>query len=255
MVKCQLQCMSGKVFTVEKEVIEKSIIIKDMLADLGIGEDTSVEVDEEIIPLPSISEKSMEKVIDWCEHHKADPPPAEDEEDFIFNEEIGDWDKEFLKMDDGTLFDLILAANYLDIKGLLDVTTTHVAQIIVECRTPEKIRERFNIKNDLTPEDLEQIKYDAEHWMDSENEELAGSDDEGGDRAGTSYATGGTTAPPRRAPEPAAAAPAPPAAAASSMMEEDPPESAPFIGSGDDDDDDDDDAKEDDPMEGTSKRS
>ena len=50
----------------------------------------------------------MEKVIDWCEHHKADPPPAEDEEDFIFNEEIGDWDKEFLKMDDGTLFDLIL---------------------------------------------------------------------------------------------------------------------------------------------------
>ena len=49
------------------------------------------------------------------------------------------------------------AANYLDIKGLLDVTTTHVAQIIVECRTPEKIRERFNIKNDLTPEDLEQV--------------------------------------------------------------------------------------------------
>lgn len=49
------------------------------------------------------------------------------------------------------------AANYLDIKGLLDLTTTHVAHMIVEARTPEGIRKRFNIKNDLTPEDLKKV--------------------------------------------------------------------------------------------------
>jgi len=49
------------------------------------------------------------------------------------------------------------AANYLDIKGLLDLTTTHVAHMIVEARTPEGIRKRFNIKNDLTAEDLKKV--------------------------------------------------------------------------------------------------
>lgn len=32
------------------------------------------------------------------------------------------WDKDFVKVDDETLFNLILAANYLDIKSLLDLT-------------------------------------------------------------------------------------------------------------------------------------
>ena len=54
----------------------------------------------------------MEKLIDWCTQHIDDPPPPpviEGEEDLaMFNEEIGEWDKEFLKMDDSVLFDLIL---------------------------------------------------------------------------------------------------------------------------------------------------
>jgi len=52
---------------------------------------------------------------------------------------------------------LIQAANYLDVKPLLDLLTTHVAHLIVEARTPEGIRKRFNIKNDLTPEDLKKV--------------------------------------------------------------------------------------------------
>jgi S-phase kinase-associated protein 1 len=163
--------MSGKVFDVDIEIIKKSVIIKNMLEDLNIGQDATVEVDEELIPLPNITERSMEKIIEWCQQHKNDPAPPEGEEDFTFNDQIDDWDKEFLRMDDGSLFDLILAANYLDIKGLLDVTTTHVAHIIVECKTPEEIRKRFNIKNDLTPEDLARIEVEAKHWLDDDDGE------------------------------------------------------------------------------------
>jgi len=54
----------------------------------------------------------LEKLIEWCDHHQNDPPPPpviEGEEDLtMFNDEIEDWDKEFLKIEDSVLFDLIL---------------------------------------------------------------------------------------------------------------------------------------------------
>ena len=56
-----------------------------------------------------------------------------------------------MQVDQGTLFELILAANYLDIKGLLDVTCKTVANMI-KGKTAEEIRETFNINSDSTPE-------------------------------------------------------------------------------------------------------
>ena len=78
---------------------------------------------------------------------------------------------EFLKIEGSVLFDLILAANYLDVKPLLDLLTTHVAHLIVEARTPEGVRKRFNFKNDLTPEDLKKIENKAQTWLHSDSNE------------------------------------------------------------------------------------
>ena len=50
--------------------------------------------------------------------------------------------------DQETLFNLILAANYLDIKGLLNVACWKVGDMI-RGKTPEEIRKTFNIKADL----------------------------------------------------------------------------------------------------------
>ena len=51
------------------------------------------------------------------------------------------------------------AANYLDIKGLLDVTCKTVANMI-KGKTPEEIRKTFNIKNDFTEEEEAQVATD-----------------------------------------------------------------------------------------------
>ena len=66
-----------------------------------------------------------------------------------------------LQVDQGTLFELILAANYLDIKGLLDVTCKTVANMI-KGKAPEDIRKTFNIKNDFSPEEEEQVRRENE---------------------------------------------------------------------------------------------
>ncbi|VAI84650.1 unnamed protein product [Triticum turgidum subsp. durum] len=104
------------------------------------------------IPLPNVDSKILFKIIEYCKKHSststAAPASAEDLKSF---------DAEFVKVDQATLFDLILAANYLNIKGLLDLTCQTVADMIKD-KTPEEIRKIFNIKNDFTPEEEAEIR-------------------------------------------------------------------------------------------------
>merc|ERR1712085_14714 len=57
-----------------------------------------------------VDSKILIKVIEYCKyHHKAEQESLPEDEKTV-------WDKDFVKVDDETLFNLILAANYLDIK-------------------------------------------------------------------------------------------------------------------------------------------
>jgi hypothetical protein len=49
------------------------------------------------------------------------------------------------------------AANYLDIKGLLDLTCQTVADMM-KGKSVEEIRKIFNITNDFTPEEEEKVR-------------------------------------------------------------------------------------------------
>ena len=70
-------------------------------------------------------------------------------------------DVKFFDVDQAEIFELILAANYLDIKGLLNIGCKVVARMI-QGKSPEEIRKTFNIKNDFTPEEEEQIRKENE---------------------------------------------------------------------------------------------
>ena len=119
MPSIKLQSSDGEVFSVDVEIAKQSVTIKTMLEDLGMDED-----DEEVVPLPNVNAAILKKVIQWATYHKDDPPlPEDDENKEKRTDDICSWDADFLKVDQGTLFELILAANYLDIKVLNCIVT------------------------------------------------------------------------------------------------------------------------------------
>ncbi|TTE96767.1 S-phase kinase-associated protein 1 [Bagarius yarrelli] len=154
----KLQSSDGEMFEVDVEIAKQSVTIKTMLEDLGMDD----EGDDDPVPLPNVNAAILKKVIQWCTHHKDDiphpPRMMKTKKKGLMTSQCGSSDQEFLKVDQGTLFELILAANYLDIKGLLDVTCKTVANMIKgnknskKRKTPEEIRKTFNIKNDFTEE-------------------------------------------------------------------------------------------------------
>lgn len=107
-----------------------------------------------MVPLPNVNAKILAKVIEYCQQHV---PAGDESKSLKTEEELKAYDAEFCKVDQGTLFELILAANYLNIKPLLDLTCLTVANMI-KGKQPEEIRKLFNIVNDFTPEEEEEVR-------------------------------------------------------------------------------------------------
>merc|ERR1712000_342908 len=116
----------GVAIKVDKAVAEKSMLIKNMMEDLGEG---ALNTD---VPIPNVNDSVLKKVIEWCEHHKLDPVTATDDD-----------------------------SNSRDIKPLLAVGCKTVANMI-KGKSPEEIRKTFNIQNDFTPEEEDQIRRENE---------------------------------------------------------------------------------------------
>jgi len=126
----------------------------------------------------------MSHIALFCEQHvkfEAEATPIE---------RINAWNQEFITFDDispakrdDTLFHIILCANYLDIKSLLDLACKTVADHIKNCKSPQEIRRRFNIKNDFTPEEEEEVRKENA-WGDPFG---GGSQDPGAGAAATGH--------------------------------------------------------------------
>ncbi|ONH95168.1 hypothetical protein PRUPE_7G054500 [Prunus persica] len=149
MKKITLKSDDNQTFEVEVAVAMQLQTIKHMVED---------DCADDAIPLPNVTSSALAKVIEYCKKHH------EEDADVNNKESLKSWMLSpplFVKVDLSKLFDLILAANYLDIKSLLDLTCQTVADMIKD-KTPEEIRVIFNIENDFTPEEEKEIRKENE---------------------------------------------------------------------------------------------
>ncbi|KAF7138322.1 hypothetical protein RHSIM_Rhsim07G0199100 [Rhododendron simsii] len=140
--KIILESSDGETFEVEEAVALQSQTIKHMIEDDCAGT---------AIPLPNVTSRVLSKAIEYCKKH-AESPAALNNDDALKT-----FDAEFVDVDQGLLFDLILAANYLDIESLLNLTCQTVANMM-KGKTPEELRKKFHIVNDYTPEEEEEVR-------------------------------------------------------------------------------------------------
>mmetsp|Transcript_30632 Transcript_30632/g.86414 ORF Transcript_30632/g.86414 Transcript_30632/m.86414 type:complete len:167 (-) Transcript_30632:22-522(-) len=148
----KLRSSEGHVFEVDHEAATLSRVIGSMVADV----DTSEE-----IPLPNVKTATLSKVIDYCQYHK-DSPAAEIPKPLrstdLLECGVSEWDSEYIcQLEQEALFELILAANYLDLESLLDLSCARVASMI-KGKNTEEIRKQFCIVNDFTPEEEAKVR-------------------------------------------------------------------------------------------------
>ncbi|GAU31542.1 hypothetical protein TSUD_333180 [Trifolium subterraneum] len=150
--KITLKSYDGEAFEVDEAIALESKTIKHVIED-GI-------TDKEI-PVPNVTGKILAKVIEYCKTHlEADAAISNEklsENDPHAKKDLVAWDAEFVNVDMATIFELIRASHYLDIKNLNDLVSKTVADMM-RGKSTEEIRKMFNIKNDFTPEEEAQIK-------------------------------------------------------------------------------------------------
>jgi S-phase kinase-associated protein 1 len=101
------------------------------------------------VPLPNVSGAVLAKVMQFCGHCAEHPSES--------GSERAAWARGFLAVDHLTQFELLHAANYLNIKQLLASAADCVASA-VRNKTEDQLRQAFDVEGDFTPEEREEIR-------------------------------------------------------------------------------------------------
>ncbi|KAK2379030.1 SKP1 protein 1B [Trifolium repens] len=137
--KINLKSSDGEIFEIDTAVAMESQTLKHMIEDCA---------DNTTITAQNVTSNILAKVVEFLKKHVE----AASSETCLKA-----WDAEFVKVDQGTLIDLINAADYLNIPSLLDLTCKAVADIM-NGKTPEEIRNTFHIVNDYSLGEEEKVR-------------------------------------------------------------------------------------------------
>ncbi|WZZ05458.1 hypothetical protein YC2023_091379 [Brassica napus] len=142
-----LETTDGSIQQVEQEIAMYCPMICHEVLQKGLGAGSSKNC---AISLPQrVNPAMLSLILDYCRFHQV---PGRS------NKERKVHDEKFIRMDTKRLCELASAADSLQLKPLVDLSSRALARII-EGKTPEEIREIFHLPDDLTEEEkLEPLK-------------------------------------------------------------------------------------------------
>ena len=124
--------------------------------------------DNESILLKEVDSKNLELIIDYLQHYKDKEPkeipkpfPERTDEEFlrgILDNDDNDWTYNFIsKLSIEEAINLMNAADYLQIDGLINLLSAKLAHEMCNCDVEES-RKKFGIECDMTEEEV--AEYD-----------------------------------------------------------------------------------------------
>ena len=128
--KVKLTTMDGETVEVDKEIACKSILVKDIVDDSGIDDE---------IPLLSVKKAILDKIIVYCTYineHTA-PEIVKPLRTNNLSDSVNQWYADFVNLEKEVLFELSLAAGFMDIKSLKELTAAKIASLIKGKTGPE----------------------------------------------------------------------------------------------------------------------
>ena len=155
----KLKSSDGKIFEVPIDILQKSKLFTDI--------NQNDEDEENEIELKEIDGKNLERIIEYLKHYKdiepkEIPKPFPDRTDDAFLRSIlnDDWTFDYIQsMTLEEAINLVNAANYLQIDGLINILTAKLAHEMCNCDVEEQ-RRKFGIECDMTEEEIaENDKY------------------------------------------------------------------------------------------------
>ncbi|CAB9515148.1 phase kinase-associated protein 1 [Seminavis robusta] len=146
----------GETFDVPIKIAKMSQLVADTFDE---DEDSDDEDDIKTIPLPNVRSDILRKIVEFGTYYQETeamtaiqtPLNSSRLEDLVQEYYV-----EFVNVENKMLFDLVAAANFMDIKPLLDLTCLAVS-IMIKGKSPEELKEMFKIKGASSAEEDKQV--------------------------------------------------------------------------------------------------
>ena len=153
----KLKSKDNQIYEISIDLLEKAKLIS------GIVEDASDE--DDTIFLREIDEINLIRIIDYLVHYQKEEPkeipkpyPERTDDAFLRSILNDDWTFDFLQnMTLEEAINLVNAADYLQIDGLINILAAKIAHEICNCEV-EEARRKFGIECDMTEEEI--AEYD-----------------------------------------------------------------------------------------------
>lgn len=146
-VEVKLVSSDGVVYKFPSRAVRLSKTISLILEEVADASVIKSDNQGDLIPV-DVESDVMNKVQTYLLYYMDNPvPDSEEDKKAKVTDNISEWDKEFIDMEQILFFRLMKTALYLEIQPLLDLCCKTVANQL-KGKTPSQIRELYNIRID-----------------------------------------------------------------------------------------------------------